>query len=148
MTTLAHWSPLRDVLRMQEEIHRLFDHAVPARDGEALAAGWKPAVDVYEDAEGVTLTAEVPGVSPDAIDLRVENGVLTLKGERRLDREDRKENYRRIERFFGSFTRSFSLPPTVDAERIRADFRNGVLTVFVPRREDTKPRQIKVQVQA
>ncbi len=111
-----------------------------------MTTAWSPSVDVYEDAEGVTLMAELPGMTASDIDLRIENGILTLKGERKLEREEHKDNYRRQERFFGAFMRSFTLPSTVDADRVRAESKHGVLTVFLPKREETKPKQIKVKV--
>ena len=97
--------------------------------------------------KGITLTAELPGLAVEDIDLRVENDTLTLKGERKLEREDKREGYRRVERSYGSFSRTFSLPDTVDTERIKAESKNGVLKVFLPRREETKPRQIQVKIE-
>lgn len=148
MATLARWSPLRDAFRLQEEMNRLFDLSARglSPDGEALSTGWVPAVDIYEDGEGVTLHAEVPGLNADQIDIRIENGTLTLRGERKLDKEEKSDNYRRVERSYGAFSRSFSLPPTVDTEKVRAESKNGVLSIFLPKREETKPRQIRVNV--
>jgi HSP20 family protein len=149
MTTLAHWTPLRDALRFQNEINRLFvNGARPfTSESESLVNGWAPPVDIYEDAEGVTLKAELPGFSASDIDLRVENGTLTLKGERKLEKEDKKDNYRRVERSYGAFTRSFSLPTNVDPEKIRAESRHGVLSIFLPRREESRPKQIRVNIE-
>jgi HSP20 family protein len=147
MTHLARFNTLRDAQRLNDEFTRLFNLARGAEE-EALSGGWVPPVDVYEDAEGVTLRFDVPGFDAAGIDLRLENGTLTLKGERRLDREDRKQGYSRVERFAGSFTRSFSLPTSVDADKVQADAKNGVLTVFLPRREETKPKQIRIKVEA
>ena len=148
MATLARWTPLRDALHLQDEMNRLFGGGIRgfSTEGEALANGWAPPVDIYEDTEGVTLIAEVPGFAPGDIDLRIENNTLTLKGERKLEKE--KDNYRRVERFHGAFSRSFSLPPNVDSEKVHADSKNGVLTVFLPRREESKPKQIRVKVEA
>lgn len=147
MATMARYTPafsspaIRDLFRLQDELSRAF-----SGDGEALASGWAPPVDIYEDAEGITLRAEVPGLTAEDIDIRLENNTLSLKGERKLEHEDKKENYRRIERNYGSFTRTFSLPPNVDADRVRAETKHGVLNVFLPRREETKPKQIRVKV--
>lgn len=147
MSTLARFPTFRDVLGLQQEIDRAFriTRPVAATPSENFAL-WSPAVDVYEDQEGITLTAELPGLAVEDIDLRVENDTLTLKGERKLEREDKREGYRRVERSYGTFSRSFSLPDTVDTERIKAESKNGVLKVFLPRREETKPRQIQVKI--
>jgi HSP20 family protein len=148
MATISRWTPLHDSWRLHNDINRLF--ALAGRnqpsESEALANGWAPPVDIYEDTEGVTLTVEVPGLAAADIDIRVENNTLTLKGERKLDKEDKRENYTRVERFYGVFSRSFTLPNSVDTEKVRADFRNGVLSIFLPKREETRQRQIKVNV--
>ena len=148
MATLTRWTPFRDAFRMQDELNRLFDYSARglSPEGEALSTAWAPPVDIYEDTEGITLKAEVAGLAPGDIDIRIENGTLTLKGERKLEKEEHKDNYRRVERNYGAFSRSFSLPTTVDAEKVRAENKNGVLSVFLPKREETKPRQIRVAV--
>ncbi len=143
MALLTRWEPFRDVARLQEEMSRLFDDRL-FKAGESV--GWTPACDIYEDEEGVTLTFELSGVEPKDVDVRFENGVLTLRGERRLEQEEKKANYHRIERSYGTFTRSFSLPGTVDPEHIRAESKNGVLSVFLPKRAEAKPRAIQVKV--
>ena len=122
---------------------RLFDERL-YRNGESV--GWTPAVDIYEDDEGVTLRFELAGVEPKDVDIRFENGVLTLRGERKLEKEEKRENYHRVERSYGTFTRSFTLPGTVDAEKIRAESKNGVLTVSLPKKAEAKPRAIEVKV--
>lgn len=147
---LARWEPFREISRMQDELNRFFDDRLwRIRDtsNEELGAAFTPAVNVYEDQEGLELTAEVPGLEPKDVDLRIENGVLTIRGERKLEREDRKENYLRVERSYGTFLRSFTLPPTVDTERVKAEYKNGVLRVQLPKREEAKPRSIKVKVE-
>jgi HSP20 family protein len=146
MPTLSRWEPFRDLVAMQEQMNRLFDDRFRGRD-ETTLSNWAPPVDVYEDAEGVTLTAELPGIDAKDVDVKVENGLLTLSGERRLDREDKKQNYHRIERTYGTFLRTFTLPPTVDVEHIKAEHKNGLLKLFLPRREETKPRKISVKVE-
>lgn len=148
MSSLARLTPLRDAFRLQGELDRLFGVPVRALANDAEASRFAPPVDIYEDAEGLTLSVELPGFSADEIDLRVENDTLTLKGERKLENGDKRENYRRVERSYGSFTRAFALPPTVDTEQVRADAKDGVLKVFLPRREESKPRQIKVKIDA
>ncbi len=129
MAITTRWEPFRDLARLQDEMSRLFDDRL-SRGGESV--GWTPACDIYEDEEGMTL--------------RFENGVLTVRGERKLEGEERRENYHRIELSYGTFTRSFSLPGTVDPEKIRAEAKNGVLAVFLPKRAEAKPRAIHVKV--
>ena len=107
---------------------------------------WTPACDIYEDEESVTLRFELAGVEPKDVDVRFENGVLTVRGERKLEREDRRENYHRVERSYGTFTRSFSLPGTLDPERIKAEAKNGVLQISLPKKAEAKPRAIQVKV--
>jgi HSP20 family protein len=143
MALMTRWEPFRDLARMQDEMSRMFDDRL-YRAGESV--GWTPACDIYEDEEGLSLRFELAGVDPKDVDVRFENGVLTVKGERRLEREDKRENYHRIERSYGTFTRSFSLPATVDAERIKAESRHGVLTIVLPKKAETKPRAIQVKV--
>lgn len=148
---LARWEPFREITRMQEELNRFFDDRLWRMRGDAnkdeLGAAFMPPVDVYEDQEGLVLSAEVPGLDPKDVDLRIENGVMTIKGERKLEREDRKENYLRVERAYGTFLRSFTLPPSVDGEKVKAEYKNGVLRVVLPKREEAKPRSIRVKVE-
>ena len=143
MAMMTRWEPLRDLARLQDEVTRLFDDRL-YRAGESV--GWTPACDIYEDEEGVTLRFELAGVEPKDVDVRFENGVLTIRGERKLEQEDKRENYHRVERSYGTFTRSFSLPGTLDAERIKAEAKNGVLAVTLPKKAEAKPRAIQVKV--
>lgn len=143
MAALTRWDPFADLTALQEQMNRLFE--APRR--ETSLARFSPPVDIYEDAEGITVSAELPGVDPKDVEVKVEDGTLSIVGSRRLEREDRKENYHRVERSYGSFARTFSLPPNVDVERIRAENRHGVLSIFLPRREESKPRKIQVTVQ-
>jgi HSP20 family protein len=140
---LTRFEPLRDLARLQDEMNRVFDDRV-WRAGESV--GWTPACDIYEDEDGLSLRFDLSGVDPKDVDVRFENGVLTLRGERRLEHEDQRDNYHRIELPYGTFTRSFSLPTVVDAEKIRAESKNGLLTVYLPKRTDAKPRSIQVKV--
>jgi HSP20 family protein len=130
--------------RLQDEMSRAFDDRLVGRSGESV--GWTPACDIYEDGDNVMLRFDLAGVEPKDVDIRFENGVLTLRGERKLEREETKDNYHRIEVSYGAFTRSFSLPATVDAEKIKADSKNGVLTVTLPKKLEAKPRAIAVKV--
>jgi HSP20 family protein len=143
MAIMTRWEPFRDLMRLQDEVGRLFDERL-YRNGESV--GWTPAVDIYEDDESVTLRFELAGVEPKDVDIRFENGVLTLRGERKLEKEEKRENYHRVERSYGTFTRSFTLPGTVDAEKIRAESKNGVLSVALPKKAEAKPRSIQVKV--
>lgn len=142
--SLAHFTTVQDALRRQQDLERRFRLVRPT-ETQAFET-WSPAVDVYEDAEGITLTAELPGLAASDIELRVENDTLLLKGTRKLEKEESAGNYRRRERSYGSFHRSFALPQTVDSGNIQANSKNGVLTIFLPRREETKPRQIEVKI--
>ena len=144
MALLTRWDPFRDLQRMQDEMGRIFDDRLVARGGESV--GWTPNVDIYEDEEGVLLRFELAGVEAKDVDVRFENGVLTLRGERKLEREDKREGYHRVELSYGTFTRSFSLPGTIDAEKIRAESKNGVLSVHLPKKPEAKPKSIQVKV--
>lgn len=128
---------------------RILDEAMPTLLGRSLFSdslrSWAPAVDVSEDENALTFTAEVPGFSKDDLHISIENGMLSLSGERSL--EGKREEYNRVERTYGKFERSFSLPSTVDANKIQADLKNGLLTITVPRREEARPRRISVQAQ-
>jgi len=144
MAMLTRWDPLRDLQRFQEEVNRMFDDRLAVRAGESV--GWTPACDIYEDGEAVALRFELAGVDPKDVDIRFENGVLTLRGERKLEGEDKRENYHRLELSYGAFTRSFSLPGTIDAEKIKAESKNGVLVVTLPKKAEAKPKSIQVKV--
>jgi len=144
MTMLTRWDPWRDLQRLQDEVGRVFDDRLMPRTGESV--GWTPKVDIFEDEEGVSLRFELAGVDPKDVDIRFENGVLTLRGERKMEKEEKKENYHRVELSYGTFTRSFSLPGTIDAEKIKAESKHGVLTVLLPKKPEAKPKSIQVKV--
>ena len=144
MAMMTRWEPFRDLARIQDEMARLFEDR---RFAAGESVGWTPACDIYEDEDGVSLRFELAGVDPKDVEVRFENGVLTLKGERKLEKEEKKENYLRVERSYGSFTRSFTLPSTVDPDKVKAEFKNGLLRIAIPKREESKPRAIKVSVQ-
>ncbi len=144
MALLTRWDPFRDLVRLQEEMNRALDDRLAFHGSESM--GWTPACDIYEDGDEVLVRAELAGVDPKDVDIRFENGVLTLKGERKLEKEEKRENYHRVELSYGTFTRSFALPGTVDAEKIRAEAKNGILVVFLPKRAEAKPRSIQVKV--
>jgi HSP20 family protein len=145
---LVKYNPLRELRTMQEQMNKLlnvsWNHDVA---GEDMKDGiWQPAVDIYETADSIVIKAELPDVDQKDIDVRIEDSTLTLRGERRHEDEVKKENYHRIERYFGSFQRSFSLPATVDQERVVAACDKGVLTITLPKKEETKPKQINIAV--
>jgi HSP20 family protein len=132
---------------MQDRMNRLFGNVYLRDEDTALRGSWVPAVDIYEtEAHDLIVRAELPGMSREDIEVTVENSTLVLRGEKKFDAEVKEENYRRIERSYGTFHRSFTLPNTVDTTRVSADFKNGVLTVKLPFREEAKPRSINVEV--
>jgi HSP20 family protein len=143
---LARWTPLREMAQLQNEMNRFFSGLPTANQEELLTSSWAPQVDIYEDQDGIRLHADVPGVDQKDLDVKVENRMLTLRGERKLAQEEKKENYHRIERSYGAFTRSFMLPEYADADKVEAAFKNGVLEVKIPKREEKRPKQIKVEV--
>jgi HSP20 family protein len=147
MTVLTRWDPFREFSTLQDRMNRLFQDSFGQGREEALTtSSFAPAVDVYEDEHKITLKIEVPGIDEKDIDIRVENNLLTVHGERKFEKEEKEENYRRVERQYGSFTRSFNLPSTVDAENITADYDRGVLKVQLAKKAEAKPKQIKVNV--
>jgi HSP20 family protein len=145
MAMLTMWHPFRELARVQEEMNRAFgDERALYRAGESV--GWTPACDIHEDGEEIVVRAELAGVEPKDVEIRYENGVLTLKGERKLEMEEQRENYHRVELSYGTFTRGFSLPASIDAEKIRAESKHGVLLVHLPKKPEAKPRSIQVKV--
>ena len=148
---IVRWTdPFREFAQLQDRLNRAFSDAYGRSDEGLLSSGsWMPPVDIYQNGEHeLVLKAELPDLSRDEIDVTVDNGTLTIKGEKKLSGEVKEEQFHRVERRYGTFSRSFSLPPTVDPARVGADYRNGVLTIKLPMREEAKPRQIKVDVAA
>ena len=136
-------------LTLQDEVNRLFeDNFTRERSGHGDLATWAPPVDIYETENELVVKAELPDVQDKDIDVRITNNTLTISGERKFEKDVKEENYLRIERAYGSFLRSFSLPNTVSSENIRADYRNGVLTLHMAKREESNPKQIKISVSA
>ena len=149
MNTLQRWDQSRGLTPLQEQVVRLFeDSAIRDRSGHADLATWAPAVDIYETENELVIKADLPDLENKDIDVRLENNLLTIRGERKFEKDVKEENYLRIERAYGSFTRSFSLPNTVRSETMRAEYRNGVLTLHMTKREESKPKQIKISVTA
>jgi HSP20 family protein len=146
---IVRWDPFRDVAALQDRINRIFNESFGRSrdlDEEVSLYDWSPPVDIYETGDGVVLKVELPGVNKDDVSVEVKDNVLTLKGERLLDPEIKDENYYRKERSFGKFNRSFSLQETIKPDLIKASFKNGVLTVEIPRPEEEKPKQITVDI--
>jgi HSP20 family protein len=147
---VVRWEPFRDLLTLQERMNRMFNESYRGRgaseDDWSLGGSWAPAVDIYEHEGNIVLTAELPGVDPKDVDVRVENNVLTLRGERKWNTDVQRESYHRVERAYGSFTRSFTLPNVVDTTNIKADFKDGMLRLVLPKREEAKPKQISINV--
>src|SRR6267378_631056 len=145
--SIVRYDPFRDLRTLQEEVNRLFSTNLTRGFGEeGIARGaWNPSVDIYENKDQIVLEAELPGMNREDFDLSVENNVITLRGERRFEKKEETDNYHRVERAYGSFTRSFTMPNSVSAEGATADYRNGVLRVVLPKREETKARRIEIK---
>jgi HSP20 family protein len=148
MNTTTHRDQVRG-LTLQNAVNRLFDDSfIRDRSNHADLATWAPAVDIYETENELVVKAELPDFQDKDIDVRITNNTLTISGERKFDKDVKEDNCLRIERAYGSFMRSFTLPNTVSSENIRADYRNGVLTLHMAKREESKPKQIKISVSA
>ncbi len=143
---LMRFEPYREIATLQDRLNRTFGASFgrPEREDEMNLAAWAPPVDIAEEKDRILITAELPGFKEDQIEIQTENGMLTLRGERKFEKETDGRSYHRVERSYGQFVRSFSLPNNVDREKIRADFSNGLLKVELPKREDAKPRTIKI----
>ncbi len=147
---MVRWDPFREFSQLQDRINRVFTDAYGRNDEALLTSGaWVPPVDIYQNGDHeLVLKAELPDMTREDIDISIDNGTLTIKGEKKLGADVKEEQFHRIERRYGAFSRSFSLPPTVDPAKVGAEYKNGVLTVRLPLREEAKPRQIKVEVAA
>src|SRR6266700_7251270 len=146
MAVLTRWDPFREFSTLQDRMNRLFQQSYGDREEALTTSTFAPAVDVYEDEHQVTLKIEVPGIDEKDIDVRVEGNTLSVHGERKIEKEEKEENYRRVERQYGSFTRNFTLPTTVDSEKVTATYDKGVLKIALPKKAEAKPKQIKVNV--
>ena len=151
MTVLARWEPFRAFSTMQDRMNRmnrLFRESYsPEGPEEALTTtSFAPPVDIYEDEHNITLKIEVPGIDEKDIDVRIDNNPLTVHGERKIEKEEKEENFRRVERQYGSFTRSFTLPSSVDSGQVSANYDKGVLEIRLAKKAEAKPKHIKVKV--
>jgi len=147
--TITRWEPYNGLSTLHNQVNRLFNETLFRGAGEeSTPTAWAPTVDIYETSNELVVKADLPDITEKDIDVRVENNLLTITGERKFENNLAEENYLRVERSYGSFRRSFSLPNTVNPEGIHAEYSNGVLTVKLPKREEAKPRQVKVNVTA
>ena len=140
---INRWDPFRDVVALQNRVNSLF-REMNEGDNPLTAASFVPAVDIYEDAKKVVLKIEVPGMEEKDLDIRVENNTLTVKGERKFEKDEKEENFHRIERRYGSFYRAFTLPSTVDTENVQANYSAGILKLELNKKPEAQPKQIKV----
>ncbi|OGL41167.1 MAG: molecular chaperone [Candidatus Schekmanbacteria bacterium RIFCSPHIGHO2_02_FULL_38_11] len=147
---IVRWDPFKDLSAIQDRINRLFDESLSRSkffDKEGIASGfWSPAVDIYETESDIVLKAELPEIDQKDIHINIENNVLTLKGERKLEKETKEENYHRIERSYGSFSRSFNFPNAVEVEKIKAQYKDGVLKINMPKKAEKKTKKIDVEI--
>ncbi|MFY9583006.1 MAG: Hsp20/alpha crystallin family protein [Candidatus Acidiferrales bacterium] len=149
MNTITGWEPFRGLSTLQDQMNRLFEDTLfRGRSNESALTTWAPSVDIYETENALVVKADLPDVNEKDLDIQVENNILTIRGERKFERDVKEDNYLRVERAYGSFSRSFSLGNTVNTEAIKAEYRDGVLTLTIPKREEAKPKQVKVSVAA
>jgi HSP20 family protein len=146
MNHMIRWNRFRNTQNLQEQVNRLFESSFPAKGEASALTTWAPAVDIYETENELVIKADLPDVNEQELDVRVENNTLTIGGERKFEDQVKEENYLRVERSYGSFSRSFSLPTTLNTEAIKAEYKNGVLTVELPKRAESKPKQVKISV--
>jgi HSP20 family protein len=146
MRTITRFEPFRSVNSVQDQLNRMLDRAFERVGEESSLSAWAPAVDIYETEHELVVKADLPEIDIKDLDIRVENNILTIRGERKFQQKVNEDNYLRVERAYGSFARSFTLANTVNSEAIKADYQNGVLTLTIPKKEEAKPKQIKVNV--
>lgn len=142
---IVRYDPFREIRTLQEEMNRLFSSFSRNLEDDLMSGAWTPSVDIFENKDQVVLEAELPGMKPEDVNISIENNVLTIQGERKFEKKEERDNYHRIERRYGSFTRSFTLPPTVDTDNITAEFDNGILRLTIAKREEAKPRRIEIK---
>ncbi|MBM3285268.1 MAG: Hsp20/alpha crystallin family protein [Candidatus Aminicenantes bacterium] len=144
---IIRWDPFRDLMTLRERMNRLFEDAFSSARGEErdiVSSSWAPAVDIYEDENQLVVTAEIPGIEEKDIEIKVEDSTLSIQGERKMEKETKEENYHRIERAYGSFYRSFTLPNYIDQDRIQAEHENGILKITLPKKPELKPRKVRI----
>jgi HSP20 family protein len=147
--TFVRWNPFSEMSLLQNQVNRLFDSALHGWAGDANGTTpWTPAADIYETEDELVVTLDLPGVDPKMVDIRVENNILTIRGERQFNEAQNKESFHRVERSYGAFARSFSLSTSVDADKIRAVYKNGLLNISLPKAESVKPKRIQIAASA
>jgi HSP20 family protein len=143
---IIKYDPFREMRSLQDEVNRLFASSFSRGDDNELMRGaWSPSVDIFENKDQIVLEADLPGMRPEDVDISIENNLLTIRGERRFEKKDEGDNFHRVERSYGSFARSFTLPPTVSSENANAEFENGLLRLTLAKREEAKPRRIEIK---
>ena len=146
---LIRWDPFREISTLQERMNRLFSEVArrsPVAEEEIIQGAWIPPVDIFETGDSIVIKAELPGISKEDITLEVKENTLSIKGEKKFEKDVKEESYHRVERSYGAFQRAFALPSTVQQDKVKAKFRDGILEVTLPKAEETKPKQIKVDV--
>lgn len=147
---LVRWRPFRDLVSIQDEVNRLYNDffgRVPSRfEGDWNASEWSPSVDISETKDDIVIKAEIPGLEKENIKISLQDNILTLKGEKKQEKEEKDTNFYRMERCYGSFTRSFNLPTTVQADKIKASYKDGILNITLPKAEEVKPKQIPIEI--
>ncbi len=145
---ITRWRPFRDVVSIQDEMNKLFDDFFgrPVLRTEWTEGVWSPSVDVSEDKDNVIIKAEMPGMNKDDVKISIQDGVLTLKGEKRQEKEEKDKNYHRVERNYGSFCRSFQLPTSVKSDKVKASYKDGMLSIALPKTEEVKPKEIPISI--
>jgi HSP20 family protein len=143
---IIRWDPFRDLATLRERMNRLFEEAYTSRGEEKdmVASAWNPSVDIYEKENAIVLKAEVPGIDENDVEIKIEDNTITLKGDRKFEKETKEENYHRIERSYGSFYRSFTLPRNIDQDKIKAESENGILKITMPKKAELKPKKVKI----
>jgi HSP20 family protein len=144
---IIKYDPFREMRSLQDEVNRLFTSSFSrgSNESDLMRGAWSPQVDIFENKNEIVLEAELAGMKPEEVEISIENNVLTIHGERKFEKNDESDNFHRVERSYGSFTRSFTLPPTVRSENATAEFENGVLRLTLAKREEAKPRRIEIK---
>jgi HSP20 family protein len=144
--SIIKYDPFRELRSLQDEMNRVFlTNFSRGEESDLRRGAWSPSVDIFENKDQIVLEAELPGMKPEDVNISIENNVLTIYGERQFEKKDEQDNFHRVERSYGSFTRSFTLPPTVSSENAEADFENGMLRLTLAKREEAKPRRIEIK---
>ncbi len=143
---IIRWDPFRDFVTLRDRMNRLFDETVTRRGEESdlMSTAWAPSVDIYETENELVMNAEIPGIEENDVEVKIEDNSLTIQGERKMEKETKEENYHRVERSYGGFYRTFSLPHYIDQEKIKAEHNNGVLKIRLPKKPELKPRNVKI----